>query len=1371
MTARRSLKRLLANVSATFDLETRKHRRRRSPSFCTSSESVETRCLMSAANGNPGAPDAVLTQNDSSTSLYGSVTFDFGTDQSPVESGSIQVSSNIRYSPERGYGMLSNVNDVDRGQDDDLNRDFVAGKTVSFRVDVPNGIYQVEPGLGDRTRLRDRIQISVNGDDRDVVTTLGGTPSLPSYYVVVTDGSITLEATDLGGDSKNAAVTSLTITALDDSYGIPDDNPADAVAQNPMIIIETHGRVSPPTKNGGLLGTVVAKAAGEAASAGVGGVAGDIVGDVVEAGVKSAFPSEGRPDAPDWVYELARAMAQSTRRETLGNLNPNVRPIELPKIERANGDKELLALQRGSRDFIAVNWSTESSFGTPQNGEDLFGNIGDEYKEKQHRKSVTRAATATFRLLEARIRQELQKNPSAKVDLLIVGHSFGATVNREVILMLNQSGLADHVDFVKVVEMDPVAMKADENPGERADSHDRYFWSHPETARNGRPIVDSVVNYYQTEALAFSGIVEKGLITGRPLDGKDGGGLLGFRNGHAMVFDPISGKQIDLFRNVKLSNGKPSDGDLRDGTYSDDGRFLMTASEDGTVSLRDAKTHQEIRRIVIAKTVVTDAEFLPGSKEIATVSKDGQIRIIRISDGVELWSDRHKGPSVEDSDGNTIYKGAKQVAISSDGRLMATAGSANLIKIWIREPGNDVKFQYVQSLPGHKGGTTSIAFASNGTLVTGGNDGKLRIWKQGASVYELRQEVDLTVNIRNAVFSDDGRYLAVAAGRTVSLWMTSADGTLIRTREFLDHVDAVYALAFTADGSRLATGGLDHTIFIYDTASGSKVNVLNQAMLGVRSLSYSTDGSQLLATYFDLKGGPVKDINVTEQVKSRVGFFENLFSGGSKHHSEVPFVYIDQVIRKTNDSFFEMRDKPRASRYGDFEPEDLTKWDNDSDTTGNYGGDSDQDLVNPWLEQFTNLHAPEFTESLQSVSVSDLMAILLDRLAIDADGNELRWSVRSSNTQTILAVIEGNSLKLRPLKEGSSEIELTVNDGRWAAQIRFTAIADGTAWRDKASQIRNDAANAAAELDSIRRQIDRLDNAISAVNDQWKSVADKVDRLSNKTDEARQDVKSAAARVDRLRQSRDSLLAAKTVAQGNLSRAEAALQSSLSTFSRLDSQTRQLYQGYNQRTSDKQRAKQLLDNATKKNRPDRQTAFNTASAAAAQAESAWRSSQAQRDSASRVVDANRKQRDNFASDVNRNSNLLSNAESDLSRAMKDHADANSRLTSKLSERNGLLPELGGLQSRIDGLNRDWTKLNHDRESFDAMLQDLRQQLVSAQQNKWVDRLGLEKIDEQILSPAQRLAKKLNSGLTDEITRINRVKEKISGSVSQLNGLG
>ncbi len=1324
-------------------------------------EVPENRCLMSATS--TPAP------------LYGSVTFDFGTDQSPVELGAIQVSSTIRYSPQRGYGMTSSVSDVDRGRDDDLNRDFVEGRTVSFRVDVPNGIYQVEPGIGDRLRLRDRVQISLNGEVRDLVTTLGGTPAFPSYTVVVTDGSIRFEAQDNGGDSETAAITSLTITALDEAAGIPDDVQAGPVATSPLIIVETHGRVSPPKKNGGLLGTIVSRAAGEAVSKQIGGEEGEFIGGIVEDAVKSAFPSEGRPPVPDWVYELPRAVARSVRREGLGTLNPNVRPIPLPKIEKASGDAELLALQRGSRDFIAVNWSIESSFGTPQEIGEVLDDTSDIYSERQHRASVTRAALATFRMLEARIRQELQKNPQAKVDLLIVGHSFGTSVNRDVVRMLNTSGLAEHLDFVKVVELDPVAMKADANPAERADSHDRYFWSHPEIARNGRPIVDSVVNYYQTEGLAFTGVIEKGLILGKPLDGMDGGGMLGFRNGHAMVFSPLSGETLDQFRLTSGKSGRPSDGDLRNGVFSDDGRLLAVASEDGTVSIRDAVSHREIRRMVISKRAVTDVQFMPGSAEIVTVSKDGLIRVLRVADGVEVWNGLHKGKPVVKPDGDKVYKGAKTVAIRGDGRLLATAGSAGKIRIWLRTPGARTGFEPAQTLDSHAGGTTSVTFAPDGTLVTAGNDGFVRIWKQGRDVYRLAQTIELTDKVRKVAFSPDGRQLAVAAGQSVSLWMFSANGVLLRTREFRDHVSDAHALAFNADGSRLATGGSDRTIFIYDVASGTRVNVLNQAMLEVRNLAFSPDGRQLLATYFDLQGGPVNDINVTRQVRSRVGLIENIRAGGSAHHSEVPYAYIDLVIRPTNDGFFEMRDKPRASRYGDFLATDLTLPDSDtlpSDADpGESDSVSDDSLTDPWLDQIDNFYAPEFVNTVPNFNVTDAMSISISQLAVDPDGKSLTWTVRSADTEVMLATIEGTSLRLRPLKEGPSEIELTANDGRWAAQIRFTVTADGSAWRQKAARLRSEAEAAFTRLRIISTQIEQLEKSGGRLNAQWKDLDEQISRLRNSVAELQKDVAAASSRVERLRTTRTSLTAARNAADSALARAEAALQSAQNQYSAIDSRTRQLFQVYDQRQNERQQARQRLDNATKSNRAARQADFNRASDAAAAAEASWRASRADRDAAERVVDQNRQQRNNMAAELARQTRLLAEADADLNRAQTDLATQSARLANRLAERTELTAQLNTLSTRLNSQLSELHSLRTEHSSLVADLKSQRERMVLYKQTKWVARIGLDKLNRNVLTPADELARDVNASLTAVITRARNTRERIDASSSQLKGLG
>ena len=1361
-----ALRELLQRCRSVFAVPRRRVRRGQLTGLMICTEVPESRCVMSAVSPT--------------VDLVGSVTFDFGTDQSPVDPGSIQVSHTIRYSAGRGYGMTSDVTGTDRGQDDDLQRDFVEGGTVGFRVDVPNGLYQVEPVLGDRRQVRERVQVSINGEVRDTLTTLGGTPVTPSYYVTVTDGSIRLEVTDLGGESQRAALAAVTITACDSSAGIPEDNPADSLNHSPLLVVLTHGRVSPPKRDGGLLGTVVSKLAGDEVKEAVGGEEGAIAGGFVEGVVKSAFPSEGRPDVSEWVYEAARGMAKAIRREGLGNLNPNVRPIPLPKIEQAADDAALLKLHKGSPDFIATNWSIESSYGTPQDSGDVKERPWDIYNEIEHRAAVTRAATAVYRMLAARCRQDLQRNPGKKVDLLIVGHSFGTSVNREVILMLNRSEFAAHVDFVKVVELDPVAMKQDPRADERADSHDRYFWNSPELARNGRPIVDSIVNYYQTEGLAFTGIVENGLVTGQPLDGQDGGGLLGFRNGHAMVFSPQSGDTLDQFRLFNDIKGKPSDGDLRNGVYSDNGRFMAIASEDGTVSLRDAVNHREMRRMVVSKEKVTDVQFLSGSAELLTVSRDGEIRLFRVSDGALVWSGRHQDPSVVkssvagDPEGARKYRGAKVAAVSSDGRVLATAGTAERIFLWLRRPGANGGYEVVQSLRGHVGGTTSLSFAPDGTLVTGGKDGQLWIWKRGREVYEQMQSVNLGAAVGKVQFSGDGRYLATAAGSGVSLWMPGASGDWIRTREFRDHIADAEAVAFTKDGRWLATGGADHTIFIYDTSNGAKVNVLNQAMLEVRNLAFSPDGGRLLATYYDMPGGPIRDINVTEQVRSRVGLIENVMSGGSKHHSEVPFVYIDLVILKTNDAFFEMRDKPRASRYGDFEPGDLSRPDDDV-VIGPAAGESeipaDADMVYPWIDQISNVHAPEIINSIADMTVTDTLAISLSGLAMDADGNALQWTVRSSDTATILATIEGNSLQLRPLQEGRAEIELTVNDGRWAGQIRFWATADGSVWREKAAVLRKEAESVVSRLRELDSRIDSVGRVLAELNSQWKDVEDRVGRLRSGVADLQKEFAAAAARVDRLTQTRSGLLTARAAAEGAVARAETALQSAVARHAGLDATTRQLYQVFEQRQNERQQARQRLDSANKSNRAARQADFNRASEAAAAAEANWRASQAQRDAALAVVEDCRRQRNNLAAELSRQNRLLSDCEADLTRARKDLADCSTRLSGRLSSRNELLAQMSSMNKRLEDQQVQLQALRGERNVLDEQLGVLRDRLVMFRQTKWVTRIGLDRIEETLLDPAAGQSRQLNERISELLSRITSLREKLDGASNQLRSLG
>lgn len=76
--------------------------------------------------------------------------FDFGTQSSLRQLGSRRVTPQTRYT-HGGHGWLGDaeISAVDRGQGDAVDRDLNLSKNAVFRVDVPNGLYDVTLRVGD----------------------------------------------------------------------------------------------------------------------------------------------------------------------------------------------------------------------------------------------------------------------------------------------------------------------------------------------------------------------------------------------------------------------------------------------------------------------------------------------------------------------------------------------------------------------------------------------------------------------------------------------------------------------------------------------------------------------------------------------------------------------------------------------------------------------------------------------------------------------------------------------------------------------------------------------------------------------------------------------------------------------------------------------------------------------------------------------------------------------------------------------------------------------------------------------------------------------------------------------------------------------
>jgi WD40 repeat protein len=96
-------------------------------------------------------------------------------------------------------------------------------------------------------------------------------------------------------------------------------------------------------------------------------------------------------------------------------------------------------------------------------------------------------------------------------------------------------------------------------------------------------------------------------------------------------------------------------------------------------------------------------------------------------------------------------------------------------------------------------------------------------------------------SVTSVAFSPDGSLIASgSADYTIKLWRVS-DGALVRTLTW--HTDTVTSVAFSPDGSLIASGSADYTIKLWRVSDGALVATLTGHTSSVASVAFSPDGS------------------------------------------------------------------------------------------------------------------------------------------------------------------------------------------------------------------------------------------------------------------------------------------------------------------------------------------------------------------------------------------------------------------------------------------------------------------------------------------------------------------------------------------------
>lgn len=296
--------------------------------------------------------------------------------------------------------------------------------------------------------------------------------------------------------------------------------------------------------------------------------------------------------------------------------------------------------------------------------------------------------------------------------------------------------------------------------------------------------------------------------------------------------------------------------------FSRDGRMIAGAAGSNTIKVWDVISGRELH--VFEGAAQGTIKSAMGTFFIE-FTKDG--KLVTISDAIRIWdlaTGRELRSLTIDTTGMPGFiTGGSGFSLSGDGtELIAIDSSVGRAEIKFLDLSTGRESRSIK-LSGEDLQSAELVVTPSGNVLAAGIvDKRLKLWDVGNKAAE-KDLGPTNKEFSGIKFSRDGRLVALSENYNVKLWDVASGREVARLTipnggNLNNQTDAFAFVNFTEDGKKMASGGFDTPIILWDTTSAKQILRMTGRTNMAYNVKFSADGNRLTAggrTRWDLRTG------------------------------------------------------------------------------------------------------------------------------------------------------------------------------------------------------------------------------------------------------------------------------------------------------------------------------------------------------------------------------------------------------------------------------------------------------------------------------------------------------------------------------------